>query len=279
MLDHARLIEPLLAICHQAASAILDVYRSADFNIQIKSDHSPVTAADLKAHEIIHDGLLKLTPGLPQLSEEAADISLATRQQWPLFWCIDPLDGTKEFIHRNGEFTINIALIEAHEPVLGMIYIPLSGTAYWGSRQLGAFKREPGKTAAHIRSRLLSDTLVVAESRRHGQQANTALLKKVQKQFQHIDSLHAGSALKFCLLAEGHADFYPRLFPTSEWDTAAGQALLEAAGGRLVNAATLKPLRYNERDSLINPAFFAAADPLFPVELLQQPGHSSAAQL
>ncbi|MFW1678059.1 3'(2'),5'-bisphosphate nucleotidase CysQ [Pontibacter sp. JAM-7] len=278
MIDHATLIEPLLEICQQAAKAILAVYRQPDFAVQTKSDHSPVTAADLQAHQIIHQGLLRLTPEIPQLSEEAADIPASERQQWPLFWCIDPLDGTKEFIQRNGEFTINIALIENNAPVLGVIYIPMSDTAFWGSRQLGAFKHEPGRETAHIRSRLLSDKLIVAESRRHGQTANAALLKPVQQQFRHIDSLHAGSALKFCLLAEGKADIYPRLFPTSEWDTAAGQALLEAAGGSLVNADTLQPLSYNQRNTLQNPSFFAVADPLFPLELLQQTHHSSAAQ-
>lgn len=270
MLDHKALLQPLLEICEHASQAILNVYHKDDFSIQNKQDQSPVTAADLAAHEIIQKGLATLTPDIPQLSEEAADINFSQRQQWNTFWCIDPLDGTKEFIRKNDEFTVNIALIHEHKPVLGIIYIPVTGTAYWGSTQLGSWKQQSNAAPAQIRTRPLGDNLMLAASRRHGQDLNAQLIKPIQDDFKHIENIHLGSSLKMCLIAEGKADFYPRLFPTSEWDTAAAQAIVEAAGGRLVNAHTLEPLDYNQKESLENPFFFVCGDPIFPLELLRR---------
>lgn len=266
MKDHQQLIDQLLTICKRASDAIMQVYQLSDFNIQSKQDQSPVTAADLAAHEIIRQGLQELTPDIPQLSEEDCELSAEQRRQWPLFWCIDPLDGTKEFIQRNDEFTINIALIQDHQPVLGIIYVPVTQIAYWGSEQLGAWKQKGDEAPARIRSRPLGQELVVAASRRHGIAENANLLKPIEHQFRQVNSYGIGSSLKMCLIAEGVADFYPRLFPTSEWDTAAAQAILEAAGGRLVNASNLRPLSYNHRDSLENPFFYACGDPQFPLE-------------
>jgi len=266
MQNHQQLIDALYKICQQAAVAIMDVYQRDDFSIQEKQDHSPVTQADLAAHEIITQGLTELTPDIPQLSEEDTSVTFTQRQQWQKFWCIDPLDGTKEFINRNDEFTINIALIENNRPILGIIYIPVTKVAYWGSIELGACKLEHGEQAVHIRSRPMTENLIVAASRRHGQDANANLLKPIEHHFKHIRNKGMGSSLKMCLIAEGAADFYPRLFPTSEWDTAAAQAIVEAAGGKLVNASSLEPLRYNQRESLENPYFYVCGDPQFPLE-------------
>lgn len=264
--DHKNLAGALLAICEQAAAAIMEVYNAQTFSVENKADNTPVTAADLAAHAIISKGLYELTPEIPQLSEEDTSISFEQRQQWSRFWCIDPLDGTKEFIQRNDEFTINIALVENHQPVLGIIYIPVTGTAYWGSPQIGAWKQRRGHKPVHIRSRPLGEKLIVAASRRHGLDENENLLKPIADRFTQIRSKGIGSSLKMCLIAEGVADFYPRLFPTSEWDTAAAQAIVEAAGGRLVNAVTLDPLDYNHKASLENPHFFVCGDPQFPLE-------------
>jgi 3'(2'), 5'-bisphosphate nucleotidase len=271
MKDHKQLIQSLLLTCEQASKAIMRVYESDDFSIRTKQDDSPVTEADIAAHEIIQQSLNTLTPSIPQLSEEDTSISFEQRQQWGQFWCIDPLDGTKEFIHRNDEFTINIALIENHKPILGIIYVPVTKTAYWGSTEIGAWKKTEGNSAAHIRSRPLGQELIIAASRRHGQEANENLLKPIQHHFKHVKNKGIGSSLKMCLIAEGVADFYPRLFPTSEWDTAAAQAIVEAAGGRLVNAKNLQPLAYNQRESLENPYFYVCGDPQFPLEEIALP--------
>ncbi|WP_415886204.1 3'(2'),5'-bisphosphate nucleotidase CysQ [Neptuniibacter sp. QD37_6] len=263
------LASALLCICQQASAEILKVYQRDDFSIAAKEDHSPVTAADLAAHQVIRAGLSDLTPEIPQLSEEDTELTYQKRKVWQQFWCIDPLDGTKEFINRNDEFTINIALIENNRPIFGIIYVPVSGVAYWGGNEIGAWKQEEGRAPAQIRSRPLGKDLIVASSRRHGQEANENLMLPIAKQFSQISHRGMGSSLKMCLIAEGIADFYPRLYPTSEWDTAAAQAILEAAGGRLVNAETLEGLTYNLRESLENPYFFACGDPQFPLEVLR----------
>ncbi|MGH1460526.1 MAG: 3'(2'),5'-bisphosphate nucleotidase CysQ [Neptuniibacter sp.] len=266
MEDKNTLIDGLLNICERAAEAIMEVYKSPDIQVSEKADSSPVTQADLAAHKIIQQGLSRLTPDIPQLSEEDTAIDFPQRQQWSSFWCIDPLDGTKEFIHRNDEFTINIALIENHRPTLGIIYVPATGTAYWGGKQLGAWKKRKDQNPVHIRSRPLGEQLIVAASRRHGQDKNDRLLKPILHHFEQVHSEGVGSSLKMCLIAEGLADFYPRLFPTNEWDTAAAQAIIEAAGGKLVNAGNLEPLTYNKKESLENPYFFVCGDPQFPLE-------------
>lgn len=269
-MDQQKLAHALLSICHQAGQAILEVYQQDDFSVRSKQDRSPVTAADLAAHKIIQQGLTELTPEIAQLSEEDTERTFAERQNWQRFWCIDPLDGTKEFINRNDEFTVNIALIEDGSPIFGMIYVPVSGIAYWGGNKIGAWKQMADQPPAQIRSRPLGKELIVASSRRHGQEANESLIHPLANHFRRITHKGMGSSLKMCLIAEGLADFYPRLHPTSEWDTAAAQAIIEAAGGRLVNAHTLQALTYNQRESLVNPFFFVCGDPQFPLELLKQ---------
>lgn len=267
-MNQHNLASALLTICQQASAEILKVYQRDDFSIAAKEDQSPVTAADLAAHHVIQTGLSDLTPEIPQLSEEDADLTYQQRKDWQQFWCIDPLDGTKEFINRNDEFTINIALIENNRPVFGIIYVPVGGVAYWGGNEIGAWKQEDGRAPAQIRSRPLGKDLIVASSRRHGQEANENLIHPISDQFSQIIYKNMGSSLKMCLIAEGVVDFYPRLYPTSEWDTAAAQAILEASGGRLVNADTLEDLSYNLRESLENPFFFAYGDPQFPLEVI-----------
>lgn len=261
-------IPDLRQICRDAGDAIMAVYQRDDFDIQSKGDDSPVTAADLAAHHIIEKGLEQLNPTIPQLSEESEQISFEQRREWPLFWCIDPLDGTKEFIRRNDEFTVNIALIRGATPIFGIIHVPVTGVTYWGGERIGAWKAENDGSVHAIHSRTLGDTLTLTASRRHGQEHNDALLQQLASRFQQVDTLQHGSSLKMCLIAEGKADLYPRLFPTSEWDTAAAQAIVEAAGGKLVDATSLQPLRYNQRKSLTNPFFYVVGDPAFPLEEL-----------
>lgn len=268
-MDTSLLVPDLIRISEEAGTAIMEVYQRPDFDIETKHDDSPVTAADLAAHQIIADGLNRLNPTIPQLSEEASEISFANRRHWPLYWCIDPLDGTKEFIRRNGEFTVNIALIENGNPLFGVIHLPAHGITYWGGQRIGAWKQEADGTVHSIRSRPLGRELVVTASRRHGQERNAQLMSDLSTRFDRVTSLASGSSWKMCLIAEGKADFYPRLFPTSEWDTAAAQAIVEAAGGVLVDVARLEPLRYNQRKSLENPSFYVAGDPDFPLQMLQ----------
>jgi 3'(2'), 5'-bisphosphate nucleotidase len=249
----ARRIEPLAA---RAGTAILEIY-AQDFDVVKKEDDSPLTQADLASHRIIRDGLAELTPDIPLLSEESAGIDFSTRSRWSRYWLVDPLDGTKEFINRNGEFTVNIALIRDHQPVLGVVYVPVSGVTYTGIVGRGARRQEAGGAVESIRVRRpCADPMVVVGSRSH---ANPDLV-------EHLETLGAyrlvsmGSSLKFCLVAEGRADFYPRLGPTSEWDTAAAHAVVLAAGGRIVTLDG-EPLRYNTKASFLNPEFLVIADP------------------
>lgn len=261
-------LDTLKQISREAGRVILEVYQRDDFEVQHKGDNSPLTAADLAAHQVIEQGLSALTPDWPRLSEEAADIPFSSRQHWQRYWCIDPLDGTKEFINRNGEFTVNIALIDQHQPVFGIIYVPISDELYWGDRN-GAWKQTGLNTPERIQCRTLGESLTLIASRRHGQEKNSALLGPLASQFSQIDTVNKGSSVKMCLIAEGQADIYPRLFPTSEWDTAASQAIIEAAGGQLVDARTLQPLQYNRQASLVNPWFIVIGDPAFPLAQLQ----------
>jgi 3'(2'), 5'-bisphosphate nucleotidase len=245
------LIEPVVALAQAAGKSILEIYE-AGFSITDKEDHTPLTDADLAAHNTITDGLKLLTPEIPILSEESESIPFEERQQWHTYWLIDPLDGTREFIKRNGEFTVNIALIKNHEPILGVIQVPVNGILYYAWRQGGAWKRLPEQGAQQIHTRLPSEEqLVVAGSRSHQSEIITGFLEKIGS--HRIFPM--GSSLKSCLVAEGQADLYPRLGPTSEWDTAAAQCVVEEAGGQLTDTA-MKPLRYNTKDSLLNPHFF-----------------------
>lgn len=247
--------EPVHALAMRAATEILRIYAS-DFAIHLKADRTPVTAADLAAHAVLCEGLARLTPDIPVLSEESTPEERALRLSWPRLWLVDPLDGTREFVARSGEFSINVALIEAHEAVFGLILMPVSGDAYWAWRGGGAWKLAAGTPAQPIRCRPLGPAAVrVAGSRSHGGHLLQTYLGHLGR---HVYR-GIGSALKACLIAEGEADVYPRFGPTCEWDTAASQILLEEAGGGLCDAAR-RPLRYNARQTLINPDFLAFGD-------------------
>ena len=254
-------IPSLLRACEQASDAILEVYQRTDFEVEQKSDHSPLTAADMASHRLLTAALKQLTPDIPVLSEESAEITYAERRFWPRLWVVDPLDGTREFIKRNGEFTINIALVENHQAVLGVIAVPIEATAYAGIPGHGAQRWRDYHRAESIRTRTpRPHQPTILGSRSHGNAAVDAYFKQLDQQIGRYHRIGAGSALKFCRVAEGQADFYPRLGPTSEWDTAAGQALVEAAGGR-VWLADGRPMMYNARESLLNDSFLVAGDP------------------
>ncbi|WP_051560032.1 3'(2'),5'-bisphosphate nucleotidase CysQ [Marinobacterium jannaschii] len=261
-------LKTLQAICDEAGRAIMQVYRREDVGIRQKDDNSPLTEADLAANRIIEQGLGLLTPDIPRLSEESGDEAFHQRRQWQRYWCIDPLDGTKEFINRNDEFTVNIALIDAGRPLFGIIHMPVTGTSYWGGEGMGAWMQQADQAAEPIRCQPLGEKLTLIASRRHGQEKTAALLACLKDEFREIAEVNIGSSLKMCLIAEGKADLYPRLHPTSEWDTAAAQAIVEAAGGQLLDAHSLQPLSYNQRDSLINPWFLVIGDPAFPLDRL-----------
>lgn len=250
-------LEPVRALAVEASIQIMDIYATA-FDVKTKSDDSPLTAADLAAHRVIVDGLRELTPDIPVLSEESAALPFVERSRWRRYWLVDPLDGTKEFIQRNGQFTVNIALIEDHEPVLGVVRAPLTGLCYFAVRDYGAFREEPGQSPQPIVVQpLRAGTPVrVVASRSHGGPGLHAFVAKLGP--HHL--VTSGSALKLCQVAEGTADVYPRLSPTSEWDTAAAQAIVEAAGGYVMSAESGEPLRYNTRESLLNPYFIVYGD-------------------
>lgn len=249
-------LQHVIEIAHVAGVKIMEIYAS-EFAITHKDDNTPLTEADLAAHNSIVKGLKALTPQLPILSEESAAIPFDVRSEWTTYWLVDPLDGTREFIKRNGEFTVNIALIEDHQPVLGVIYTPVTGVCHYACRGHGAFKHEPGTepVAIHTRKRR-QDVIVVAGSRSHRGDSLNRFLENVGE--HEISSM--GSSLKSCLVAEGMVDVYPRLGPTSEWDTAAAQCIVEEAGGR-VTTLDMKPMRYNTKKSLLNPHFFVYGDP------------------
>jgi len=261
MQDLNALAQSVAGIALRAGEAILAVYADPQCTgLQLKADHSPVTLADLRAHALILQALQALTPELPVLSEEGALPPFAERRQWQEYWLVDPLDGTREFVSRNGEFTVNIALIRQGAPVLGVVHAPVSGLCWMGIPGSGAWKSADGRQWQGIHTAPLNPALLrVLGSRRHGAEAVQRLLARLQPHFAQISLQSAGSSLKFCLLAEGLADFYPRLTPTSEWDTAAAQAVLEAAGGA-VWQEDLQPLRCNRGESVINPSFLAVGD-------------------
>jgi 3'(2'), 5'-bisphosphate nucleotidase len=254
--DIASLLPALVDLTRQAGDAILEIY-SGHIAVTRKQDDSPLTQADLASHVVIRDRLAELTPATPLLSEESAGIPFATRAGWPEYWLVDPLDGTKEFINRNGEFTVNIALIRGHQAVAGVVHVPVRGQTYFGAQGLGAWRRDGDADAQAITTRRPpADTPVVVGSRSH---ANPALEQCLAGIGNHA-MVSMGSSLKFCLVAEGSADLYPRLGPTSEWDTAAAQAVVEAAGGVVVGLEGL-PLPYNRKDEYLNPWFLVLGDP------------------
>ena len=249
-------IDPLVTLAAEAGDAILEVYAS-DFDVQAKNDQSPLTQADLASHRIIVAGLQELTPEIPVISEESGLPGFGERGQWNPYWLIDPLDGTREFVKKNGEFTVNIALIQDHKPVLGVVHVPVRGTTYSGCRGVGAELRSEGVEPAPIGVARESATPVrVVGSRSHRGKSLDVFLQNLGDFEMHP----TGSSLKFCLIAEGKADVYPRLGPTSEWDTAAAQAVVEQAGG-VVLELDGNPLTYNNKSDILNP-FFLVAGPM-----------------
>ncbi len=226
-------LEKLIEIAQEAGDAILDVYNSEDFGVETKSDNSPLTKADKASNEIIEKRLKEDYPKIPILSEEGKEIAFDERKNWEYFWLVDPLDGTKEFIKRNGEFTVNIALIENQKPIAGVIYVPVTKEFYYGDVENGSYKIEADETNVKINvsGKSASDKLNVVQSRSHsGEEEN-----KFYSQFNIHKKLSKGSSLKICMVADGTADIYYRSGPTWEWDTAAGHAILLGAGGSFVN--------------------------------------------
>jgi 3'(2'), 5'-bisphosphate nucleotidase len=252
-MDYPKL-ESLQTLALRAGEAIMKVYEKP-IAVEEKEDKSPLTQADLAAHKAIVHGLSSLTPNIPILSEEGSLPGYSERQGWSRYWLVDPLDGTKEFIKRNGEFTVNIAFIENGRPVRSVVYAPALQTSYWGCRKTGAFKAGADGKFEKISCRSLPQTdWKVLVSRSHRTPEVDTLLARIPSH----EPVSAGSSLKFCLIAEGSADFYPRLGPTAEWDTAAGQCVLESAGGAVLKTNG-KPLRYNTKDELLNPHFLAVS--------------------
>jgi len=244
------LIEPVVALAAQAGEAILEVY-ATDFDVQSKDDTSPLTQADLASHICIMKGLELLTPGMPIISEESGLPEFAERSEWGRYWLIDPLDGTREFVNRNGEFTVNIALIDAGRPLLGVVHVPVQDKTYIGCEGHGAQLRTAGSdaTSIHVAARSSSPVRIVG-SRSHRGSSLDAFLARLGES----DMVPMGSSLKFCTVAEGKADVYPRLGPTSEWDTAAAQAVVEQAGGTVLRLDG-NPLSYNQKSEILNPWF------------------------
>jgi 3'(2'), 5'-bisphosphate nucleotidase len=243
------LIEPIVALATEAGQAILEVY-ATDFDVQEKSDESPLTQADLASHHCIVAGLKQLTPDIPIISEEEGLPTFEERRKWQRYWLIDPLDGTKEFVNRNGEFTVNIALIDSHRPVFGVVYVPVQDKTYLGCDGHGAELREGGSVTP-IRVAVASGTPVrIVGSRSHRGSSLDTFLERLGE----TDMMPMGSSLKFCVIAEGRADIYPRLGPTSEWDTAAAQAVVEQAGGKVLELDG-RPLSYNAKEDILNPWF------------------------
>ena len=253
MTDRQSLLDPVADIARRAGAAILEVYNGPDFDVERKGDNSPLTAADLAAHRLIVKGLAELTPDIPVHSEESEGITWEMRRDWQRSWLVDPLDGTKEFIKRNGEFTVNIALIENGVPVLGVVHVPVMGVTYLGGDGIGAFKEsEGGRETIRVRSTPPKVVVMVA-SRSHGTDTIAVLEGLIGQRLGPVELTSMGSSLKLCLVAEGRADIYPRLAPTSEWDTAAADAVVRAAGGTVVNTS-FEPLQYNKPD-ILNPHF------------------------
>lgn len=246
------LLKNLVTLTKEAGDEILKIYHSDDFDVQIKEDASPVTAADLAAHHYILDGLKRLTPQIPVVSEEDAN-SLTIAQVNTCYWLIDPLDGTKEFINKNGEFTVNLALIEANQPSFGLVGVPMSNTVYWGGHHLGAFaqKQDDLQKPTTIACVKAQNPMRVLASKSHLNEATKTLIDELGP----ITLIQAGSSLKFIRIAQGLADYYPRLAPTCEWDTAAAQAVLEGAGGNVKQLSGLA-MTYGKAD-ILNPCFIA----------------------
>jgi len=252
--------DAVISLAQEAGKKILSIY-SQGFDVYEKTDKSPLTEADLLSHKTITEGLAQITPGIPVLSEESSKDEISNRLSWEPYWLIDPLDGTKEFVKRNGEFTVNIALIHKHEPVFGVVHAPVIEVTYWGGRGFGAHKIQDNKSnVIHIRKRPCDTSeWKIVGSRSHQSDEFKSFIEK----YPSAQIISMGSSLKLCLVAEGAADLYPRLGLTSEWDTAASQAVVEAAGGQVLKMPEMTSLRCNENESsLLNPHFLVCGDSL-----------------
>jgi 3'(2'), 5'-bisphosphate nucleotidase len=267
--DLNALVEPLLALSQEAGRLICRHYHSAEaMAVESKADDTPLTRADLESHQVLVSGLRRLAPDIPILSEESTPEELAGRREWTIFWLIDPLDGTKEFLGRTGEFTINIALVLGDRPILGLIYRPLEDLAWVGIPGQGAWRYRMSETSAPVplacRELRTGRAMAVLASRRHRGRRLGDCLSWLEHNWGSLERDNSGSALKFCQLAAGKGDFYPRFSLCSEWDVAAGDALVAAAGGAVLGLDG-KPLRYNQRDTLLSENFIALADPGHPL--------------
>ena len=245
-------VNEVIDIAHKAGRIILQIYNKENFELQLKKDNSPLTEADTAAHNFIEKHLKLITPEIPILSEESSIVSWDKRKQWEHYWLIDPLDGTKEFIKKNGEFTVNIALIYRHNPILGVVHAPALNETWIGEQEKPAEKIERGviKTIK-VKSCELNEVCKVVGSRSHAGDSLNEFLDDLGE----YEIVSMGSSIKLCLVAEGKAHLYPRLGPTSEWDTAAAHAVVNAAGGEVINSETKMPLKYNTKESLRNPYF------------------------
>ena len=245
-------LDAVKTIAKEAGDAILAIYHDADFSqvVDFKNDSSPLTLADKASHEVIMQGLRSLTPEIPIISEEGKDISYEERKDWQIFWLVDPLDGTKEFIKRNGEFTVNIALIEQGVPTYGVVYVPVTDTMYTGKQGVGCEKQVGQEAPVTLQVNHKTANRVAVRSKSHAAPEEEAVLERFDAQ----ESISVGSSLKFCMVAEGKADLYYRHGPTMEWDTAAGQAVVLGAGGKVFDASGTREFTYN-KSSLLNPSF------------------------
>ena len=255
-MDFNLLLESIIDISKNAGDSILNIYNDKNKynNIEIKKDNSPLTLADKASNEIICKSLKKINPKIPILSEEGSEVDYQERKKWNQFWLVDPLDGTKEFIKRNGEFTVNIALIKNSKPILGVVYAPVLNTTWYGSKDIGSFKIVGNSTSERINVINTIDknkNVKIVSSRSH---ANNPKLSEYTSQFDNFKLIKMGSSIKICLVAEGSAHYYPRFGPTMEWDTAAAHAIVKYAGGNIFNINSEIELKYN-KSSLLNPGF------------------------
>lgn len=254
-------LQQVVDIAIEAGREILEVY-AGEFKVETKADGSPLTEADRRAHELIYKRLRQLEPDIPVLSEESDAKTFARRHEWSRFWLVDPLDGTKGFVKRNDEFTVNIALVEGNDSVLGVVYAPVSGISYYATAGMGAFKVSVERQPRPIRVKKFNrEKVTMVASRYHAGTAVETYRARLAGEAEQVETTDMGSSLKICLVAEGLADIYPRLGATSEWDTAAAHCVLESAGGSVTTLAGV-PLQYNKA-SLLNPWFLASGDPEF----------------
>lgn len=253
----AQIIEPCVAIAKNAGARILEIYQGSDaLNIQIKADSTPVTYADIAAHNVIVEGLTALTPQIPILSEEGANIPVEVRRQWQTYWLIDPLDGTKEFIHRTDEFTVNIALIHQGHSLLGVIYAPVLDSCYYAYANAGAYKQIGNAKAEKIHTvKARNNQLRITVSRRHSLEVAESFIQNIPSHTKYPK----GSSLKTCFIAEGSADVYPCFGKTSEWDMGAAQCIIEEAGGAMLDL-DFQPIKFNQKESLLNPPLLVIGD-------------------